>query len=63
MAVSKRTQITEAVGFELRGEVFNLFNNTNFAQPVGDLSDSEFGEITNTVGGPRTMQFGMRFIF
>lgn len=63
MAVSKRTQITEAVGFELRGEVFNLFNNTNFAQPVGDLSDSEFGQITNTLGGPRTMQFGMRFIF
>jgi len=63
MALSKRTQITEAVGFELRGEVFNLFNNTNFVQPVGDLADSEFGQITNTIGGPRTMQLGMRFTF
>ncbi|MGH9783123.1 MAG: hypothetical protein ACRD88_02970, partial [Terriglobia bacterium] len=62
-AVSKETKLTERVGFELRAEMFNLFNSVNFAQPSGDLSDSEFGQITNTVGGPRTMQFGLRVNF
>ncbi|OFW35273.1 MAG: hypothetical protein A3J28_12200 [Acidobacteria bacterium RIFCSPLOWO2_12_FULL_60_22] len=63
VAFSKQTRITEAVGMELRAEIFNLFNNVNFALPSGDLSDSEFGQITNTVGGPRTMQFGLRVTF
>jgi hypothetical protein len=63
LALSKETKLTERVGFELRAEMFNLFNNVNFAQPSGDLSDSEFGQITNTVGGPRTMQFGLRVNF
>ena len=63
VAISKQTRITEAVGVELRAEIFNLFNNVNFALPSGDLSDSEFGQTTNTVGGPRTMQFGLRVTF
>jgi len=63
LALSKETRFTERVGLELRTEAFNLFNSVNFALPSGDLSDSEFGTITNTVGGPRTMQFGLRLRF
>ena len=63
IALSKKTQLSERTGFELRGEVFNLFNHTNFGQPSGDMADSEFGQITNTVGGPRTMQLGLRVNF
>jgi hypothetical protein len=63
MAISKETSITERLKLEIRMEAFNVFNNVNFALPVHDLSDSEFGQITNTVGGPRTMQFGARFRF
>lgn len=58
-----RGKSTEGLGLELRAEIFNLFNSGNFAQPVGDLADSEFGQITNTVGGPRTVQLGLRVTF
>jgi hypothetical protein len=63
MALSKETRMTERLNLELRFEGFNVFNNVNFALPSGDLSDSEFGQITNTVGGPRTVQIGARLRF
>jgi hypothetical protein len=52
------------MGIEFRWEVFNAFNNVNLALPANDLQDSsDFGKILNTVGGPRVMQFGLRFQF
>jgi hypothetical protein len=63
MALSKETTLTERLKLELRWEAFNVFNNVNFALPSGDLADSEFNQITNTVGGPRTMQLGLRVRF
>jgi hypothetical protein len=62
-ALSKTTDITERVRFELRWEIFNMFNNVNFALPVNDLQDSSVGEIENTIGGPRVMQFGLKLVF
>jgi hypothetical protein len=63
MAISKTTNITERYRIEFRTEIFNLFNNVNFALPVNDLQDSDVGQIQNTVGGPRVIQFGLRFVF
>jgi hypothetical protein len=63
LALSKDTKLSERVGVEVRAEAFNVLNNVNFALPVSDISDSEFGQITSTVGGPRTMQFGARLRF
>lgn len=63
LALSKETRLSERAVFEFRWEAFNLFNQVNFALPSGDLSDSEFNTITNTVGGPRTIQFGARLRF
>lgn len=63
MAISKTTRITERYRIEFRTEFFNLFNNVNFALPVNDLQDSSAGEIENTIGGPRVIQFGLRFVF
>jgi hypothetical protein len=63
MAISKSTRITERYKIEFRTEFFNLFNNVNFALPVNDLQDSSVGAIENTVGGPRVIQFGLRFVF
>jgi hypothetical protein len=34
-----------------RTDFFNLFNHTNFANPVGNQSSGNFGKITSTVGG------------
>jgi len=64
MSLSKLTQITERVGLELRWDVFNVFNSANFANPNADLGDeTDFGQITRSVGGPRTMQFGLKLKF
>lgn len=78
---------TAAKNFALRGErtrltfradFFNLFNHTNFANPVGNQSNANFGKITQTVGsavatsvgttagalgGSRQIQFAMRLQF
>jgi hypothetical protein len=65
MGLSKRTQLTERVNFELRWDVFNVFNNVNFATPnnVIGTASTDFGKITDTVGGPRVMQFGAKLKF
>jgi hypothetical protein len=63
LALSKETRLSERTSLELRFEAFNVLNNVNFALPSGDMSDSEFGQITNTVGGPRTLQIGARVRF
>ncbi len=48
---------------EVRWDVFNVFNNVNFALPENVLGGSDFAKITSTVGGPRVMQFGARLRF
>jgi hypothetical protein len=63
LAIAKKTNITERTSFEIRSEIFNLFNNVNFALPVNDLADSSVGNIEQTVGGPRVVQFGFKFVF
>jgi hypothetical protein len=63
-SLSKTTRLTERTNIELRWEVFNVFNNVNFANPSNDLQDRlDLGTISNTIGGPRVMQFGMKFTF
>ena len=63
--LAKNTQFTERVGLEFRWEIFNLFNNVNFAAPENVIGDAgtDFNKITNTVGGPRVMQFGLKLKF
>jgi hypothetical protein len=50
---------------ELKWDVFNIFNTVNFGLPnnvIGDAS-TDFGSITDTVGGPRVMQAGVKLRF
>ncbi|MPY88266.1 MAG: hypothetical protein GEU99_10105 [Luteitalea sp.] len=47
---------------QLRVEAFNLFNHTNFSNPVSNLSNANFGEIQNAET-PRVIQLGMKIIF
>jgi hypothetical protein len=47
---------------QLRVESFNLFNTVNLANPIGDLSNPNFGKSTAALPG-RIVQFGVRFQF
>jgi hypothetical protein len=63
LSLSKIFSLGGVRSLELRADVFNVFNWTNFAQPQNNVSSADFGTITNTVGGPRTAQLGVRFLF
>jgi hypothetical protein len=68
----------ERTRLQFRGDFFNLFNHTNFANPNGNESSGTFGKITQTVGsavatavgttagalgGPRQIQLALRLSF
>jgi hypothetical protein len=48
---------------ELRWDMLNAFNNTHLGLPNGDVTSSQFGQITNLAGDPRSMQFALKIIF
>jgi Carboxypeptidase regulatory-like domain len=58
--VSKRTNIRESMGFEIRAEFFNIFNHTQFNNPSGNISSSQFGQVT-MARDPRIGQVGAKF--
>jgi hypothetical protein len=66
LGLIKRTRINENVNIEFRGEVFNVFNHTNFfitstALPQ-NINASSFGQITDTFD-PRIFQFALKLNF
>jgi len=63
LGISRMFPINGRASFEIRVDVFNLFNWTNLANPVNDFGSDDFGKIINTVGGPRVGQVGVRFLF
>lgn len=64
VALSKTVSMRESSKVEIRWEVFNVFNNVNFALPGNDLQDTaDLGKIVNTIGGPRVMQLGVKLGF
>ncbi|MPY90767.1 MAG: hypothetical protein GEU99_22995 [Luteitalea sp.] len=64
LSVTKAFPIRGQIRANLRLEVFNLFNQKTWANPVTDLADSQFGIITGTTGNSnRTMQLGLKLNF
>jgi len=65
LSLQKTTSLyKERISLELKWDIFNIFNFVNFANPNSDLSDeTDFGQITRTVGAPRVMQFGAKIRF
>src|SRR5262249_34904899 len=62
-ALHKGIAITERFKVELRGEAFNVFNNTNFSNPTATTSSASFGVITSTRVPPRILQIAAKFSF
>ncbi len=69
LSLSKSTRINERLSLQLRGEMFNLLNHPNFANPVGNLDDANFGRSTSTIGNhvgtgtSRQAQVALKLIF
>jgi len=64
-SLQKDTKITEGTSLQLRVEAFNLLNHTNFANPSGSVTSSNFGRITaiRSFTNSRLVQLGAKFIF
>ena len=61
--LSKNIRFGESKAVQLRWEVFNVFNHTNFTTLALSLATpATFGTVTG-VRDPRTMQLGAKFIF
>ena len=61
--VMKNIPINERQHLEFRGEIFNLFNHTQFFNPDGNSTDgTQFGQVTE-VKDPRLVQFALKFVF
>ncbi len=76
IAIRRRFALQERLGLELRADAFNVFNTANFANPIGVLTNTNFGRSTQIlstglgglnplfqVGGPRSMQLALRLQF
>jgi hypothetical protein len=61
----KKTRITERLAFELRAEMFNIFNHPNFNVPSSlniNINNSGFGTLTSTFTS-REIQLNARISF
>jgi Carboxypeptidase regulatory-like domain/TonB dependent receptor/TonB-dependent Receptor Plug Domain len=74
MSLIKNTKITERLSAQFRWEVFNVLNRGNFNYLPNQFLDSSFGQLNQTSdvfagnpvvaqGGPRNMQFALKFVF
>ena len=63
LSFSKEFTIREGMKLQLRGEFFNFTNTPRFASPNTSVGDSQFGQVTSTLGSPRHTQIGVRFEF
>jgi hypothetical protein len=62
LSISKRTRVRNTA-FEIRADVFNVFNRAHFANPNVTFGNAAFGTISATRFTPREVQIGARFLF
>lgn len=69
LGLAKTTKINDRLALQFRGEMFNLFNHPNFANPSGNLDDPNFGRSTATIsnhvgsGTSRQSQLSLKLLF
>jgi len=48
---------------DFRADLFNGFNIADYAPPDSGMTDSNFGQITGTVNGNRSVQLSLKYAF
>jgi len=59
----KDFHITERQSVSFRVDGFNVFNFASYSNPDNTVTDTNFGQITSTRSGPRTIQFAVHYSF
>jgi hypothetical protein len=60
LGFAKRFSFNERRYFQFRGELFNAFNNVNYAPPISTVGSAGFGTITSARSG-RNVQLALKF--
>ncbi len=64
VSMVKRVRLVEGHSISIRAEMYNMFNNVNFAAPAVNLQTPQtFGRISATTGSARIMQVALRYDF
>ena len=64
LQIAKNWMVTESQSIKFSADMFNVWNHPVFDKPsITDIENPSFGQITNTVGNPRLMQFSLRYAF
>lgn len=66
LSLGKRIRVAESVFADFRWEAYNVTNTPTFANPASTFAangSGTAGQITSTIGGPRTMQGAIRLSF
>jgi hypothetical protein len=61
-ALLKDFNVTETARFQLRAEFSNLFNQVNFSNPIAQIANPRYGQITGA-GAGRAVQLGLKFLW
>jgi len=62
-SVFKDIPLKEQLKLQFRAEFFNVFNHTNYAIPVNNVTSKSFGQITSTATSGREIQFALKVMF
>jgi hypothetical protein len=62
-SIVKRFWLSERTVVQFRADVYNGWNQTNFANPNTTPTNSAFGRITATAGDARNWQLGLKVSF
>ncbi len=63
MGIFKNTHVGERFNVQLRWEMFNIWNHTQYGTSNLTMTSANLGTITGLLVGPRPMQLGLRLSF
>jgi hypothetical protein len=63
MSLAKTLTIWHEHKLDFRSDFFNAFNIADYAAPDSGMTDSNFGQITGTVDGNRSIDFSLKYSF
>lgn len=63
VSLMKTFQFGEKVGFQLRGDAYNIFNHPIFSLPNASVGSSQFGRISSTQTNSRILNVSAKIIF
>ncbi len=59
----KDFHITERQSVGFRADAYNVMNLVSYSNPDSNINDNNFGQITNSKNGPRTIEFSANYHF